>query len=104
MDRSTPGFPVLHHLLVLAQLTFMESVMLSNHLIICHSLLMTSTFPNIRVFSNESALQIQWPKYWGFSTSLSLSNECSELILFRIDCLDPLAVHGTVVSLFEHHS
>ena len=105
MDCSTPGFPVLHHLLVLAQLTFMESVMPSNHLILCHSLLLpTSTFPSIRVFSNESALWIQWPKYWSFSTSVSVSIECSELILFRIDWLDLLAVQGTVMSLFEHHS
>ena len=105
MDHSTPGFPVLHHLLVLAQLTFMESVMPSNHLILCHSLLLpTSTFPSIRVFSNESALRIRWPKYWSFSARVSLSNECSELILFRIDWLDLLAVQGTVMSLSEHHS
>ena len=105
MDCSTPGLPVLHHLQVLAQLTFMESVMPSNHLTLCHSLLLlTSTFPSIRVFSNESALQIWWPKYWSFSASVSLSSECSELILFRIDWLDFLAVQGTVMSLSEHHS
>ena len=105
MDRSTPGFPVLHHLPALAQLTFMESVMPSKHLILCHSLLLpTSTFPSIRVFSNESALRIRWPKYWSFSASVRLSNECSELILFRIDWLDLLAVQGTVMSLSEHHS
>ena len=105
MDCSTPGFPVLHHLLVLAQLTFMESVMPSNHLILCHSLLLlTSTFPSIRVFSNESALRIQWPKYWSVSTSVSVSIECSELILFRIDWLDLLAAQGTVMSLSKHHS
>ena len=105
MDHSTPGFPVLHHLPVLAQLTYMESVMPSNYLILCHSLLLlTSTFPSNRVFSNESALWIRWPKYWSFSASISLSSECSELILFRIDWLDLLEVHGTVMSLSEHHS
>ena len=77
----------------------------SNHLILCHPLFLpTSTFPSIRVFSNESALRIRWPKYWSFIASVSLSNECSELILFRIDWLDLLAVQGTVMSLFEHHS
>ena len=71
----------------------------------CHSLLLpTSTFPNIRVFSNESTVQIWWPKYWSFSASISVSNECWELILFRIDWLDLLSVQGTVMSLSEHHS
>ena len=105
MDRSTQGFPVLHHLPVLAQLRFMESVMPSNHLILCHSLLLpTSTFPNIRVFSNESTVQIWWPKYWSFSASISVSNECWELILFRIDWLDLLSDQGTVMSLSKYHS
>ena len=80
-------------------------VMPSNHLILYYSLLFpTSTFPSIRVFSNESALWIQWPKYWSFSARVSLSNECSELILLQIDWLDLLAVKGTVMSLSEHHS
>ena len=89
----------------LLKLKSIKLVMPSNHLILYYSLLFpTSTFPSIRVFSNESALWIQWPKYWSFSASVSLSNECSELILFRIDWLDLLAVQGTVMSLFEHHS
>ena len=105
MDCSTPGLPVLHHLQVLAQLTFMESVMPSNHLTLCHSLLLlTSTFPSIRVFSNESALQIWWPKYWSFSTSVSLSNEHSELILFRTDWLNLLTVQGTLKGLLQYPS
>ena len=89
----------------LPKFTSAESVMPSNHLILCHFLLLqTSTFPSIQVFSNESALQIRWPKYWSFSARVSLSNECSELILLKIDWLNLLAVHWTVMSLFEHHS
>ena len=77
----------------------------SNHLILCHPLLLlTSIFPSIRVFSNESALHIKWPKFWSFSFSISLSNEYSGLISFRIDWLDLLAVQGTLKSLFQHHS
>ena len=92
VDYSTPGFCVLHHLPELAPLTFMESVMPCNHLILCHSLLhSTSIFPSIRVFSNESVLRIWWPKYWSFSISVSPSSEYSELILFRIDWFDLLA-------------
>ena len=82
-----------------------ESVMPSNHLILCHPLLLLpSIFPNIRVFSNESALRIRWPKYWSFSFSFSPSNEYSGLISFRIDWLDLLAVQGTLKSLLQHHS
>ena len=82
-----------------------ESVMLSDHLILCHPLLLLpSIFPSIRVFSNESALHIRWPKYWSFSFSISPSNEYSGLISFRIDCLDLLAVQGTLKSLLQHHS
>ena len=81
-----------------------ESVMLSNHLILCHSLLWPSTFPSIRVFSNESALHIRWPKYWSFSFSISPSNEYSGLISFRIDWFDLLTVQGTLKSLLQHHS
>ena len=77
-----------------------ESVMLSNHLILCHPhLFLLSIFPNIRVFSSELALGIKWPRYWSFSFSVSPSNEYSELISFRIDWFDPLAVQGTLKSL-----
>ena len=89
----------------LPQLTSIESVMPSNHLILCRPLLLLpSIFPSIRVFSNESALRITWPKYWSFSFSISPSNEYSGLISFRIDWFDLLAVQGTLKSLFQHHS
>ena len=82
-----------------------ELVMPSNHLILCHSLLLTpSIFPSIRVFSSESLLPIRWPKYWSFSFSISPSKEYSGLISFRIDWLDPLEVQGTLKSLLQHHS
>ena len=82
-----------------------ESVMASSHLILCHSLpLLPSIFPSIKVFSNESVLCIRWPKYWSFSFSISPSNECSELISFRMDWFDLLAVQGTLKSLLQHHS
>ena len=82
-----------------------ESVMPSNHLILCHPLLfLPSIFPRIRVFSNESALHIRWPKYWSFSFSISPSNEHSGLISPRMDCLDLLAVQGTLKSLLQHHT
>ena len=82
-----------------------ESVMPSNHLILCCPLLLSpSTFPSIRVFSNESVLPIRWPKYWSFSFSISPSNEYSGLISFRIDWFDLLAVQGTLKSLLQHHS
>ena len=82
-----------------------ESLMPSNHLILCHLLLLLpSIFPSIRVFSNESVLHIRWPKYWSFSFSISPSNEYSRLISFRIDWLDLLAVQGTLKSLLQHHS
>ena len=81
-----------------------ESVMPSNHLILCHLLLLlTSIFPRIRVFSNESTLCIRWPKYWNLSFNMSLSNEHPGLI-FRMDWLDLLAVQGTHKSLLQHHS
>ena len=80
-----------------------ESVMLSNYLILCHPLL-PSIFLSIRVFSNESALHIGWPKYWSFSFNISPSNEHPGLISFRMDCLDLLAVQGTLKSLLQHHS
>ena len=81
-----------------------ELVMPSNHLILCHPLLPPSIFPSISIFSNESVLRIRWPKYWSFSFSISPSNEYSELISFRMDCLDLLAVQGTLKSLLQHHS
>ena len=82
-----------------------ESVMSSNHLILCHPLLLPpSIFPSIRVFSNESVLRITWPKYWSFSFSINPSNEYSWLISFRINWLDLLAVQGTLKSLLQHHS
>jgi len=82
-----------------------ESVMPSNHLIFCHPLLLLpSIFPSLRVSSDESALHIRWPKYWSFSFNISLSNEHSGLISFRMDWLDLLAVQGTLKSLLQHHS
>ena len=81
-----------------------ESVMPSSHLILCHSLLLPSIFPSIRVFSNESPFHIRWPKYWSFSFNISPSNEQSGLISFRMDWLDLLAVQGTLKSLLQHHS
>ena len=82
-----------------------ESVMPSNHLILCHPLLLLlSIFPSIRVFSNESMLHIRWPKYWSFSFSISPSNEHSGLTSFRMDWLDLLSVQGTLESLLQHHS
>ena len=83
---------------------FIESVMPSNHLILCRPLLLPSIFPSIRVFSNESILHIRWPKYWSFSFSISPSNEHSELISFRIEWLDLHAVQWTLKSLLQHHS
>ena len=82
-----------------------ESLMSSNHLILCCPLfLLSSIFPSIRVFSDESALCIRWPKYWSFSFNISPSNEHSGLISFRMDWLDLLAVQGTLKSLLQHHS
>ena len=88
----------------LFKLMSVESVMPSNHLILCHPLLLLpSIFPSIRVFSNKSALHIRWPKYWSFSFSTSPSNEYSGLISFRMDWLDLLEVQGTLKSLLQHH-
>ena len=82
-----------------------ESVMSSNHLILCHPLLFSpSIFPSIRVFSKESVLRIRWPRYWSFCFSVSPSNEYSGLISFRMDWFDLLAVQGTLKSLLQHHS
>ena len=89
----------------LLKLMSIESVMLSNHLVLCHPLLLLpSIFPSIRVSSNESALHIRWPKYWRFSFSISPSNQYSGLSSFRIDWFDLLAVQGTLKSLLQHHS
>ena len=88
----------------LLKLMSITSVMPSNHLILCHPLLLLpSIFPSIRVFSNESVICIRWPKYWSFSFSISPSNKYSGLIAFRIDWLDLLAVQGTLKSLLQHH-
>ena len=89
----------------LLKLTSIELVMPSNHLILCHPLLLLSSIlPSIRVFSNESVLRIRWPKYWSFSFSISPSNECSGLIPFRMDYFALLAIQGTLKSLLQHHS
>ena len=89
----------------LLELMSFESVMPSNHLILCCPLLLPpSIFPSIRVFSNESVLHIRWPKYWSFSFSISPSNEYSGLMSFRMDWLDLLAVQGTLKSLLQHHT
>ena len=88
----------------LLKLMSIESVMPSNHLILCHLLLPPSIFPSIRVFSSESILHIRWPEYWSFCFSISPSNEYSGLISFRMDWLDLLAVQGTLKSLLQYHS
>ena len=88
----------------LLKLMSIESVMLSNHLILCHPLLLPSIFPSISIFSSELTLHIRWPKYWSFSFSISPSNKYSGLISFRIDWLNLLAVQGTLNSLLQHHS
>ena len=103
MGCSTPGFPVFHHVSELAQTPF-ESMMLSNHLVLCRPLLLLpSLFPSIRVFPNKSALCIRWSKYWSFSFSIRPSNEYSGPISFRMDWFDLLAVQGTLKSLLQHH-
>ena len=101
MDCSTPGFPVIHYLPELA--LSIESMRPSNHLILCHPLILPSVFPSIKVFSSELALCIRWPKYWSFSFSISPSNEYLGLISFRMDWLDLLAVQRTLKSLLQHH-
>ena len=105
MDCSRPGFPVHHQLLELVQ-THVHRV--GDAIQPSHPLLSpsppASILPSMRVFSNESVLHIRWPKYWSFSLSISLSNEYSGLISFRMDCMDLLAVQGTLKSLLQHHS
>ena len=89
----------------LLKLMSIESVMPSNHLVLCHPLLLPpSIFPSIRVFSNESVIHIRWPKYWSFSFSISPSNEYLRLIPFRMDWLDLFVFQGTLKNLFQHHS
>jgi len=105
MNPSTPGLPVHHQIPESTKPTSIESVMPSNHLILCGLLLLLpSIFPSITVFSNESALRIRWPKYWNFSFNISPSNEHPGLLSFRMDSLDLLAVQGTLKSLLQHHS
>ena len=104
MDCSTPGFSVLCYLLELLRFIYIELMMLSNHLILCCPLhLSSSVFPSIRVFSNELAPRNRWPEYWSFSVSITLSNEYSGLIPFRINWFDVLAVQGTVKNFLQHH-
>ena len=105
MDCSTPGFLVLHHLLELAQthVHWVSDAIHPSHPLLSPSLL-PSIFSSIRVFSSESALRIRWAKYWSLSFSISLSNEYSGLISFRIGWLDLLAIQGTLKSLLQNHS
>ena len=105
MNHSTPELPVHHQLPESPKSMSIKSVMPSRHLIPCRPLLLLpSIFPNIRVFSNESALHMKWPKYWSFSFSISPSNEHPGLISIKTGWLDLLAVQGTLKSLLQHHS
>ena len=105
MNRSTSGLPVHHQLRNSPRLTSIESVMPSNHLILCRSLLLPPPIPpSIRVFSNESTLRMRWPTNWSFSLSIIPSKEIPGLISFRMDWLDLLAVQRTLKSLLQHHS
>ena len=104
MNRSMPGLPVHTNSQSPPKPMSVESVMPSNHLILCHPLLLLpSIFPSIRVFSPESALPIRWPKYWSFSFNISPSNKHPGLIAFRMDWLNLLAVQRTLKSLLQHH-
>ena len=105
MNRSMPGLPVHHQLPEFTKPMSIESVMPSSHLILCRPLLLLpSMFPSIRVFSNESAHRISWPKYWSFSFNISPSTEYSGVISFKIEWFDLLAVQGTPKSLLQHCS
>ena len=105
MDCSTPGLPGPSPIPRIYSNSSIGSVTPSNHLILCHPLLLLpSIFPSIGVFSNESVLQIRWPKYWSFSFSISSSSEYSGLNSFKIDWLDVLAVQGTLKSLLQYHN
>ena len=104
MDCSKPCLPVITSSWSLLKLMPIELVMSSNHLILCHPLLLPSICPSTRVFSNESVLHIRWPKYRSFIFIISPSSEYSGLISFRIDWFDLFAVHGALKSLLQHHS
>ena len=105
MNHSTPGLPVHHQLPELTQTHVPQVSDATSHLILCHPLLvLPPLLPSIRVFSNESALRMRWPKYWSFSFSISPSNEHPGLISFRMDLLDLFEVQGTLKSLIQHHS
>ena len=105
MNCSMPGFPVTHYLPGMLKLMFIDSLMPSNQLIVCHSLLLLPlVFPILTVFSNELALHIKLPKYWSFSISISPSKEYLGLISFRIDWINLLVVQGTLKNLLQHHS
>ena len=105
MNRSMPGLPVHHHLPEFTQTHGHQVSDTCNHLILCHPILrLPLFFPNIRIFLNELAFHIKWPKYWSLSFSISPSNEHHELISFRMDWLDLLAVQGTWKSLLQYHS
>ena len=105
MNRSMPGLPVHHQSRSSLRLTSIESVMPSNHLILCRPLLLLPPIPpSITVFANESTLRMRWPKDWSFSFSIIPSKEIPWLISFRMDWLDLLAVQGTLKSLLQHHS
>ena len=105
MNRSMPGLPVHRHSRNPPKPMSIVSVMPSNHLTLCHPLLLLpSIFPSITVFSNESALRIRWPKYWSFSFSIRPSNEHPGLISYRMDWLDLLAVQGILKSFLQHRS
>ena len=105
MNCSTPGLPVRQQLLEFTRTMSIESVMPSNHLILCRPLLLLPPIPSsIRVFSNESTLLMRWPKYWSFSFSIIPCNEHPGLISFRMDWLDLPVAQGTLKSLLQHHS
>ena len=105
MNRSTPALPVHHQLPEFTQTHVHRSVMPFSHLIRCRPFLLLPPIPpSIRVFSNESTLRMRWPKYWSFSFSIIHSKEIPGLVSFRMDCLDLLAVQGTLKSLLQHHS
>ena len=98
------AFPSITNSRSLLRLMSIKSVMPSNHLILCHPLLLPSVFPSIRVFSTESVLHIRWPKYWSFSFSINPSKEYSGLVSFRMDWLNLLAVQGMLKTFLQHHS
>ena len=105
MNHSTPGLPVHQQILEFTKLMCIQSELPSSHLVLCRPLLLLPPIPpSIRVFSNESMLHMRWPKYWSFRLSISPSNEHPGLVSFRMDWLDPLAVQGTLKSLFQYHS